>query len=252
MSDFITFEKNDGISVLTLKRPNQRNALNKDMRQQFIAALTEFNADEKQRALVITGAGERAFCAGQDLEEATTLDCTNASEWQEQLRAFLESIRNLDKPCVAAINGAAIGVGFYAALLCDIRIAHAKIKMGQPEINVGFPSIIGTRIMYMTLGHATTVELSLTGRLLTGSEAFEHELVTKLVRSEQVMSQALKTAAELAAKPPLAMKLTKQALREYTQDMFDKAIDTGKRLQPIALKAGEPQHYSAQFLADKC
>ena len=123
--------------------------------------------------------------------------------------------------------------------------------MGQPEINIGFPSIIGSRLMYMILGYATTVELSLTGRLLTGSEALERELVTKLVRSEQVIPQALKIAAELAVKPPLAMKLTKQALREYTQDIFDKAIDTGKRLQPIALAAGEPQHFSGQFLTQK-
>ena len=130
MPDLITFEKNNGISVLTLNRPKQRNALNKVMRQQFIAALKEFNADEKQRALVITGAGDRAFCAGQDLKEATELDSNNAAEWQEQLRAFLTSIRNLDKPCIAAINGAAIGVGSYATLLCDIRIAHTKIQMG--------------------------------------------------------------------------------------------------------------------------
>ena len=100
------------------------------MRQQFITAFIEFNADEKQRALVITGAGDWAFCAGQDLEEAKELDSNNAPEWQGQLRAFLASIRNLDKPCIVAINGAAIGVGFYATLLSDIRIAHTEIQMG--------------------------------------------------------------------------------------------------------------------------
>ena len=249
MPELITLEKDNEISILTLNRPNQRNALNKNMRQECIAALTEFDADDNQRAIVITGAGNRAFCAGQDLKEAVDLNSNNASEWQDQLCTFLASIRNLDKPCIAAINGAAIGVGFYAALLCDIRIAHIDIKIGQPEINVGFPSIIGTRLMYMTLGHSTTVELSLSGRLLTGPEALERELVTKLVQPAQVMPQALKIAAELAAKPPLAMKLTKQALREHTQDIFDKAIETGKRLQPVALKAGEPQYFSAQFLA---
>ena len=156
MPELITLKNNNGISRLTLNRPGQRSALSETMRQECIAALTEFN-----------GAGDRAFCAGQDLKEVAALNTNNASEWQDQLRAFLTSIRNLDKPCIAAINGAAIGIGFYAALLCDIRIAHKEILMGQTEINVGFESIIGTRLISITLGRSTTVELSLTDRPLS-------------------------------------------------------------------------------------
>ena len=163
----------------------------------------------------------------------------------------MASIRELDKPCIAAINGTAMGAGFYTTLLCDIRIAYADIKMGQPEINIGFPSIISTRLMHMTLGHSATVEFSLLGRLLSGIEALEHQLVTELVSSDQGMPRALEWAADLASKPPLAMKLTKQALREYTQDVFDGAIDTGKRLQPIAFESGEPQRTTAKFLTRK-
>ena len=167
MPELITLKNNNGISRLTLNRPGQRSALSETMRQECIAALTEFNGDDKHRALVITGAGDRAFCAGQDLKEVAALNTNNASEWQDQLRAFLTSIRNLDKPCIAAINGAAIGIGFYAALLCDIRIDHKEIQMGQTEINVGFESIIGTRLISITLGRSTTVELSLTDRPLS-------------------------------------------------------------------------------------
>ena len=251
MPEYITVEYQNATTILTYNRPTQRNALSEALRQEFIAALKAFNNDKNQRALVITGSGDRAFCAGQDLKETKTLNAENAAEWQEQLRVYMASIRELDKPCIAAINGAATGAGFYTALLCDIRIAHADIKMGQPEINVGFPSIIGTRLMYMTLGHSATVEFSLSGRLLSGIEALERQLVTELVSSDQVMPRALEWAADLASKPPLAMKLTKQALREYTQDIFDGAIDTGKRLQPIAFESGEPQRMTAKFLTRK-
>ncbi len=251
MPQFITVENRDAITTLTLNRPELRNALSQALRLEVIDALGVFNADHAQRALVITGAGDKAFCAGQDLKEAEDINEHTAAEWQEQLKAYLGAIRDLDKPCVAAINGAATGAGFYTALLCDIRIAHADIRMGQPEINVGFPSIIGTRLMYMTLGHSVTTELSLSGRLLSGAEAYERELLTDLVRPDEVMPRALEWAAELAQKPPLAMKLTKQALREYTQDIFDGAIDTGKRLQPLAFASGEPQRVVAEFLARK-
>jgi len=250
MPEFITVETQGPVTVLTFNRPDARNALSQALRLETIAALAEFNADDAQRALVLTGAG-KAFSAGQDLKEARSLSEATAAQWQDELKAYLAAIRDLDKPCIAAINGAATGAGFYTALLCDVRIAHADIRMGQPEINVGFPSIIGTRLMYMTLGHAVTTELSLTGRLLSGREAFERELVTELTDVADVLARALQWAEDLAGKPPLAMKLTKQALREYTQAIFDGAIDTGKRLQPIAFAAGEPQRIMAEFLEKK-
>jgi len=250
MPEFITLETQGPVTLLTFNRPDARNALSGALRLEMIEALARFNADDSQRALVLTGAG-KAFSAGQDLKEAQSLSEATAAQWQQELKDYLGALRDLDKPTIAAINGAATGAGFYTALLCDVRIAHANIRMGQPEINVGFPSIIGTRLMYMTLGHSVTTELSLTGRLLSGQEAFERELLTELVGEDQVLARAMEWVAELAAKPPLAMKLTKQALREYTQDIFDGAIETGKRLQPIAFAAGEPQRMMAAFLQKK-
>ena len=251
MSEFIYVETRDEITVLTLHRPDVLNAIHEGLRREAIAALAEFNADDGQRAMVITGAGDRAFTAGQDLREAMELDAGNTAEWQEQLSAYLGAIRNLDKPVVAALNGVAAGAGFYTALLCDMRIGHAGIKMGQPELNVGFPSVIGTRLMYMTLGHGATVDLTLTGHLVDGEEALRLGLVHELVPQDQVMDRALELARELGAKPPVAMKLTKQALRDFTQDVFDGAIDKGKELQPLAYASGEPQRVIAEFLARK-
>ena len=251
MSEFISVEKRDEITILTLHRPEVLNAIHEGLRREVVAALAEFNADDGQRAMVMTGAGDRAFTTGQDLREAMELDAGNTAEWQEQLRGYLGAIRDLDKPLVAALNGVAAGAGFYTALLCDMRIGHPGIKMGQPELNVGFPSVVGTRLMYLTLGHAATVDLTLTGRLVDGEEALRLGLVHELVPRERVMDRSLELARELGGKPPVAMKLTKQALREFTQDVFDGAIDTGKELQPLAYASGEPQRVIAEFLARK-
>jgi len=151
--EYIAIKYQDATTILTYSRPAQRNVLSEALCQELIAALTAFNIDKNQHALVITGSGDRAFCAGQALKETKTLNAEKAAQWQEQLRVYMASIRELDKPCIAANNGAATGAGFYTALLCDIRIAHTELKVGQLEINVGFPSILSTRLMYMTLGH---------------------------------------------------------------------------------------------------
>jgi len=251
MGEFIDIERRDEITIVTLNRPAARNAVNAGMRAEVITAFAACNADESQRAMVLTGAGDRAFCAGQDLSETREMTAETALDWQDGLAAFLAALRDLDKPLIAAVNGAAAGLGYYTALLCDLRIGHPGIRMGQPEINVGVPSILGTRLMYLTLGHATTVDLTLTGRLIDGDEALRLGLVNELVTPERVLERAVEVARELGAKPPLAMKLSKQALRELTQPVFDGAIETGKRLQPIAYASGEPQRTMAAFLNRK-
>ncbi|MCP5368615.1 MAG: enoyl-CoA hydratase/isomerase family protein [Hyphomicrobiales bacterium] len=248
MGAVTTIEHRGEVTVLTLNRPAARNALDAALRAEVMAALAAFNGDDARRALVLTGAGDRAFCAGQDLTEVRSLDAAGALAWQDDLGAYLAAFRDLDKPIVAAVNAAAAGAGYYTALLCDMRVGHPGIRMGQPEINVGVPSILGTRLMYLTLGHATTVDLTLTGRLVDGEEALRLGLVNELVPAARVLDRAVDLARELGAKPPLAMKLTKQALREMTQPLFDGALETGRRLQPVAYASGEPQRAMAAFL----
>ncbi len=248
MYEHIAVDRRESVCILTFNRPQARNALDSRMRAEVIDALATFNADPAQRAVVITGAGDKAFSAGQDLKEAANLDADTAIAWQDSLKAFLGAIRNLDKPSVAAINGVAAGAGFYTALLCDIRVGHPDLCMGQPEVNVGFPSVIGTRLMNLTLGLAATVDLTLTGRLVDGEEAHRLGLVHELVPRNEVLDRAVAIAAELGAKPPVAMRLTKQALREMTQETFEGAIETGKRMQREAFATGEPQRMMETFL----
>ena len=171
MYETIEVDSRGGVTILTLNRPDVLNAINARMREECIDALQAFNSDVDCKAIVLTGAGSRAFSAGQDLEEASRQGPGDVDAAIDLGRHFFEAIRLLDKPCIAAVNGIAAGAGFQAALLSDMRVGHPGVRMGQPEINAGLPSVIGTRIMNLSLGHMLTVDLSLTGRLVEAEEA---------------------------------------------------------------------------------
>lgn len=248
MAEIITVERQGAIGIVTLNRPEVRNALNYELVEQAREALTDLNADESCRALVLTGAADKAFCAGMDLHVVRELNADTVGDWMTRLKGLYEAIRGLDKPCVAALNGVAAAAGYQVALLADIRVGHAGVRMGQPEINVGLASLLGTHIMYPFLGHARTVELSLTGRLMDAEECFRLGLLQHLVAAEAVLDKALEVASELAEKPPIAMRITKQRLREVSQADFDATFEAAVSLQIEAYNAGEPQRAMAKFL----
>lgn len=247
MPDFITLESRDTVAILTFTRPEVRNALHFGMAEEASAALAGLNADPGCRAVVLTGAGEHAFCAGMDIALLRTLDAAQTGDWMTHLKRFYEAIRGLDKPSVAAVNGVAAGAGYQIALLADIRVGHAKARMGQPEINVGVPSLLGAHLMEATLGLSRTTELTLSGRLMDGEECHRLGPFHELVAADQVRDKALDIAHVLAAKSPVAMRLTKQRFREASQAGFDAAFEAFARLQAEAFASGEPQAVMAKF-----
>jgi enoyl-CoA hydratase len=248
LADHISVEDKDGIRIVTLNRPEARNALNAAMRAGIRAALAPVNDDAAIAGVVITGAGDKAFCAGQDLGEARDFDPARSEVWIGDMRDFLSSVRDLDKPCVAAVNGVAAGAGYQLALLCDLRIGHDGVRMGQPEINAGLASVIGVHLMSLTLGHAQTRDLALTGRLVEAGEALHLGLLTRLVPAADVLGEAESAVRALAEKPPTAMKLTKQRLRQMTQAGYDEVFEAAVPLQRAAYASGEPQAAMAKFL----
>lgn len=251
MADTILTERRDNILVITLDRPAVRNALSAGIRAEMGALLATVNADPETGAVVITGAGDKAFCGGQDLAEAQKFSAETAQAWVDGLRSFYQTIRDLDKPVVAAVNGVAAGAGIQIALLCDLRIGHAGSRMGQPEINAGLASVIGAHLLSLSLGHSRTVELALTGRLMDGAEAHRLGLLNELVAADEVLDRAVAVAGTLAAKPPGAMALTKQRFRDLTQPAFDATLNAAVGLQQAAYGSGEPQAVMAAFLARK-
>jgi len=251
MYEFIVTKEENNIGIITLSRPRVLNAWHKPMREELADALKSYETNQNICAIILTGAGDRAFCAGQDLGEAKTFDPDRAGLWIEEWRTLYGLIRGLSKPLIAALNGLAAGSGFQVALLADIRIGHPGVTMGQPEINSGILSITGPWIMREMLGLSRTIELTLSGRMMDAEECHHIGLIHKLVPQQELMNEALNTAKLLASKPPVAMRLDKQRFREVTEESFQEALDAAVRYHRESYASGEPQATMEKFLKER-
>ncbi|GEN24395.1 enoyl-CoA hydratase [Halomonas cupida] len=248
MSEYILTSKQDRVGIITLNRPEVLNAWHSEMRQQLIAALDTFSNDESLGAIVLTGAGDRAFSAGQDLNETRSFDSDRAISWVAEWEALYDKLRSSPKPIIAALNGVAAGSAFQVALLCDFRIAHGDVRMGQPEINSGIASTTGPWIMREHLGLARTIDLTLSGRLMNADESHALGLINRLVSVDRVLAEALALGEELANKPPVAMRLDRQRFQEITEPGFRDCLEAGVRIQGEAYASGEPARMMELFL----
>ncbi|MDF3855826.1 enoyl-CoA hydratase/isomerase family protein [Paracoccus pantotrophus] len=251
MTDHVLTESIGEVRRITLNRPEKLNAWNKPMRDQLIAALDAAEEDPSVRAIILTGAGDQAFGAGQDLSESKSFDVERAEVWMGEWQSLYSRFRDGSKPIIAALNGVAAGSAFQVALLCDLRVAHDGVKMGQPEINSGIPTVTGNWIIRELIGLGRTIDLTLTGRMLDAEEAFRFGLISRLVPAARVQDAALELARELAAKPPVAMRLNRQRIAEVTQAGFDDAMTAGVRIQCEAYATGEPQAMMEKFIAER-
>jgi enoyl-CoA hydratase/carnithine racemase len=221
------------------------------MRDTIVATVRRFADDTEVGAVIMTGAGDRAFCAGQDLGEAQHFDADRAEEWIREWEAYYDALRALTKPLVIALNGTAAGSAFQVALLGDVRIAHRGVRMGQPEINSGIASTTGPWLMREMLGLSRTIELTLTGRMMDAEECHRLGLVHHLVPAGEVMAKAREVAGELARKPPIAMRLNKQRFRAVTEAGFRDAISAGIPIQRESYGSGEPARTMEAFFRDR-
>jgi enoyl-CoA hydratase len=242
-----------GIGIVTLNKPRKLNAWDTPMRAEIGAVLKGWNRDSAIKAVILTGAGERAFCAGQDLEETEKFQSgSEGANWFQSWLDFYNAIRDLDKPCVAALNGVAAGSAFQAVMLTDVRVGHSGVRMGQPEINSGIPSVTGPMLMLPRIGLARTIELTLTGRMMDAAECAAVGLINYLVQTPQdLMPKAREIAAMLAAKPVTAFRLNKRRFRQVTQEAFDEAFRNGGQIQAEAYASGEPQETMRKFFAER-
>jgi enoyl-CoA hydratase/carnithine racemase len=241
-------ERHDDIITLILNRPQSFNAINTELRAALISALEQANLDDSVRAVIVTGAGEKAFCSGQDLTETSRYGIDDVQAWLAANHAMYRAVRALDKPAVAAFNGVTAGAGLQIGLCCDVRIGFPEMKIGQPEIKVGLASIVGSQLMIHHLGMAHNAELSLSGELIGGQRAYEIGLLNRLVPQATVPETALDMAGKLAQLPPTAMRLTKQRFRALTGPGFESALDVAIESQKQVYAAGEPQAAMQKFL----
>jgi enoyl-CoA hydratase len=251
VQDFVLSKTVGSVAVLTLNRPEILNAWHGPMRSMLVEKLDAAEQNPKVGAIVMTGTGERAFGAGQDLNETKTFNPDRAEDWMLEWERLYDRLRSLSKPLVMALNGLAAGSAFQVALLGDMRIGHPGVTMGQPEINSGIASVTGPWIMREMLGIGRTIDLTLTGRMMDADECRAIGLINRLVPEDQVMPEAMKLAAELAAKPPVAMRLNKARFREVTEASFRECIAAGIRTQREAYGTGEPGRMMEEFLAKR-
>jgi len=245
----VLFGVDEGVAVITLNRPEVLNAVDGELRSQLIETLNSVNKNKDVKAVVITGSGSRAFCAGQDLEEAGKVTWQRLTPWLMSIRDMYQAARNLDKPCVAALNGVAAGAGFQLALCTDYRIVAEKTRLGQPEVKAGLASVVGTYLMTLHIGLGHNTELSLLGDLIDGRRAYEIGLVNKL--SDQPLETAIETARRLSLLPSTALRVSKQRIRALTQPGFDDAVAAGIRAQLECYASEEPQVAIKKFMNAK-
>lgn len=211
--DFISLAQHGPIGVLTIDRPKALNALSGDLLSELAQATDIIAENAEIMALIITGEGDKAFVAGADIREMTTLEgAFMGREYALAGQDVMQRIANLPLPVIAAINGYALGGGLELALACDLRVASSKAKLGAPEVTLGLlPGFGGTQRLSRLIGTGRALDLMLTGRQITAEEALNMGLVNYV--SDHPLSKARELAEQMIKNAPIALSLVKEAVR---------------------------------------
>ncbi|MCK5593426.1 enoyl-CoA hydratase/isomerase family protein, partial [Candidatus Bathyarchaeota archaeon] len=209
----LIYNKKNGIATITINRPKALNALNEETLPEFFSILEDAEKDKNVRVVVITGAGEKAFCAGLDLKTVKDITVIKAVETSRLGQKLTLAIEELGKPVIAAINGYALGGGLELAMACDIRIASENARIGQTEVNVGLiPGWGGTQRLPRLVGKGIAKELVFTGKMIDAKTAERIGLINMVVPPEKLRSVVEELSKTIMSKPPIAIKLTKELI----------------------------------------
>jgi enoyl-CoA hydratase len=244
----ITVEKRGRVAVLTINRPDKLNALNKTVHAEGVAALDELRGDDSVRVVVITGAGPKSFIAGADISEfAGQTPVTQRNLFLE--RTFFNSIDTFPKPVIAMINGFCLGGGNELALACDIRIASENARFSQPEINLGIMcGGGGTQRLTLLIGEGRAMEMVLTGDMIDAPTALKYGLVTAVHPIEELEAKTMELADKLAEKAPIALQMTKEAVKFASRSNLDEGLRREVDLFAICFSTEDKEEGVAAFL----
>ena len=209
----LIYKKKENIGTLTINRPDKLNAISNELTAELHNLLSELEKDEKLKALIITGAGEKAFVAGADIKELVDRDARIGRRVSRERQEVFSRIENLPVPVIAAVNGYALGGGLEIALACNIRLCSEKAQFGAPEVKLGIiPGDGGTQRLPRLVGLGRAMEMILTGDFIDAQEAYRIGLVNKIFPHEELMDKAMELAQKIASRPPLAVKYAKEAV----------------------------------------
>jgi enoyl-CoA hydratase len=239
------------VAVLTINRPDKRNALNRAVRREFLGALDAVRTEDAVRAVIVTGAGDKAFIAGADIGEFEGRTPVDQFRVMREPSVF-EAVDAFPKPVIAAINGFCLGGGCELAMACDIRIAADGAKLGQPEVSLGIlPGGGGTQRLPRLVGLGAAFRLLYTGDLIDAAEALRIGLVDQVVPAPDLMREARALAERIAAKSPVALRLIKEAVRASTRMPLDEGLRHETTLFALAFASEDKAEGVAAFLGKR-
>jgi 3-hydroxypropionyl-coenzyme A dehydratase len=257
---YIQVEPQEDVAIIRINRPEALNAMNTDVISELSRAIDIVGVDDGIKVVIITGAGDRSFCAGADISYMVDIDPMTAERYASSAQSVLNKIEKLEKPVIAAVNGFALGGGCELAMVCDLRIASSNAKLGQPEVTIGIPpGWGGTQRLMRIVGPAKAKELVFTGKMITADEAFQIGLVNKIVSlnpedelspeipagendkekekvraksiakqlNMKLMAECISMAKEIAKNSSNAVKVSKMLINRG----MDTDLDTGLRLE---------------------
>ncbi|HEX6386219.1 MAG TPA: enoyl-CoA hydratase-related protein [Anaerolineae bacterium] len=216
------------VGIVQFNRPKALNALNRHLMAELLEALEGFDADADIGCMVVTG-NERAFAAGADIKEMAT--ATPATMLDNPFIDYWDQLHRIGKPIIAAVSGFALGGGCELAMACDMIVASETAQFGQPEINLGImPGAGGTQRLTRAVGKALAMEMVLNGRFLSADEALHHGLVNRVVPEELYLEEAIKFAAEIAERAPIALRVAKEAINAAYEMPLRAGLNHERRL----------------------
>jgi enoyl-CoA hydratase/carnithine racemase len=246
------------VAILTLNRPEVMNCISTALIEALDEALATAVADREVRAIILTGAGEKAFCTGMDLKERVGMTASLIGAQRRKLISALAFLHRQPKPTIAAVQGAAMGGGFELALCCDLVVAEESARFALPEVKVGImPAGGGTQTLTWQIGPARTRDLVLTGRAVSAAEAHQWGIVARLVPQGEAVSQAIALATDIARNAPIGLRQAKAAIRrayrvlgaglDEEDEFYQAVLDSEDRIEGFtAFKEKRPPRFQGR------
>jgi enoyl-CoA hydratase len=247
--DNLLVEREAGVAILTIQRPQRLNALDARTLDELRQAVLDLQQDDAIRCIILTGAGEKAFVAGADINELSRDAPEAARRRAIDGQLVFDLIERLGKPVIAAINGFALGGGCELAMACTIRIASDTATFGQPEINLGLiPGFAGTQRLARLVGKAKAMEMVLTGAPITAHDALAIGLVNRLVPASELLREARALATALSAKPAVALRYAMEAINQGLEMPFAEGCQLEAALFGLAAATDDMREGTRAFM----
>ena len=250
LTELLVEIKND-IAVLTINRPQSMNALTITTKSELKAFFEYANQTDEFHVVILTGAGDRAFCAGTDLYTMANFGCIEAEQMLWLEHRMNDAIRHCNKPVIAAVNGTALGGGCLIPLICDFSVVSESAILGFPEIRSGLPASIEISIIHKFVGLAKAREMVFFGESFTPKEALEAGLINSVVPKEQVMLHAQEIARKFLKQSPTALRMQKELVNKWIESDFVSSVETSIYAAGLAFSTGEPRNAIQKFIDRK-